>query len=196
MAATETTKGSTLNPSPAHDPISFLATQQSHNESITTSSLHPPTSLEAPSPSSAPIPSPKKSFHFKLTILSLCIVTIAGSMDAVIVAACLSAIADDLGGNSVESFWIGTSFLLTQTVTIPIYGTLSDVFGRKWLVLGAVGVFLTGSVLCATAESMEWLIAARVVCLVLILGFGGLREGELLIGDMKYRFKGLGLEGR
>jgi MFS family permease len=85
-------------------------------------------------------------------------------MDAVIVAACLSAIADDLGGNSVESFWIGMSFLLTQTVTIPIYATLSDIFGRKWLVLSAVGVFLLGNVLCATAESMEWLIAARVVC--------------------------------
>ena len=52
-------------------------------------------------------------------------------MDAVIVAACLSAMAEDLGGGSVETFWIGTSFLLTQTVTIPIYGTLSDIFGRK-----------------------------------------------------------------
>jgi MFS family permease len=108
--------------------------------------------------------SAEKSARFRLTILSLCVVTIVGFMDAVIVAACLSAIADDLGGNFVESFWIGTGFLLTQTVTIPIYGTLSDIFGRKWLVLSAVGVFLLGSVLCATAESMEWLIAARVVC--------------------------------
>jgi MFS family permease len=85
-------------------------------------------------------------------------------MDAVIVAACLSAIAADLHGSSVESFWIGTAFLLTQTVPTPIYGTLSDIFGRKWLILSAVAVFLLGSIACATAETVVGLVGGRVVC--------------------------------
>ena len=85
-------------------------------------------------------------------------------MDTV-VAARLSAIADDLDINSVESFWVGTCFLLTQAVSIPIYGTLSDIFGRQLLILGAVTVFLLGSIFCATVQSMEWLIVTKVYVL-------------------------------
>jgi hypothetical protein len=191
MAASGKTNSS-LNPSTAQHPISNIAAQQSQDETIT---MAPPketiSEIPAPTLSSDEQPSGKKSTRFKLTILSLCVVTIAGSMDAVIVAACLSAIADDLGGDSVESFWIGTSFLLTQTVTIPIYGTLSDIFGRKWLILSAVAVFLLGSILCARAESMEWLVAARVVCFVRCLGVGE-EFGKMLIDGNRCKVLGRG----
>ncbi|KAM7206557.1 efflux pump [Naviculisporaceae sp. PSN 640] len=110
-----------------------------------------------------PTPTPPKSLRFKLTVLFLCLVAMIGAMDAVIVAACLQAIAADLHFTSVESFWVGTSFLLSQTVAIPIYGTTSEIFGRKPLILAAVSIFTMGSILCATALNVVWLIGGRVV---------------------------------
>jgi fucose permease len=104
-----------------------------------------------------------KSLRFKMTVFFLCVVTLVAAMDAVIVGACLAAIAEDLNSSSVESFWVGTSFLLGQTVTIPIYGTTSEIFGRKWPILIALSIFIFGSILCATAQTVGWLIGARVV---------------------------------
>jgi MFS family permease len=102
-----------------------------------------------------------KSLRFNMTITFLCIISLLASIDSVIVAVCLSAISADLKTTSVESFWVGTSFLLAQTVTIPIYGALSEIFGRKPAVLTAVSIFLLASILCATAKSGTWLVAAR-----------------------------------
>lgn len=104
-----------------------------------------------------------KSLKFKLTVLFLAVVTLIASMDAVIVGSCLVAIAEDLQSSSVESFWVGTSFLLAQTVTIPPYGTTSEIFGRKGPILIATAIFTFGSILCATAQNISWLIGARVV---------------------------------
>ena len=104
-----------------------------------------------------------KSLRFKLTVFFLCAVTVVGAMDAVIVGSCLAAISEDLKSSSVESFWVGTSFLLAQTVAIPIYGTTSEIFGRKYPILIAVSIFTFGSILCATAKTITWLIGARVV---------------------------------
>ena len=104
-----------------------------------------------------------KSLRFKLTVFFLCLISVVASMDAVIVAACLAAIAKDLSSTSIQSFWVGTSFLLSQTVTIPIYGTTSEIFGRKWTVITGIAVFMVGSILCATAKNVDWLIGARVV---------------------------------
>ncbi|KAJ5673617.1 hypothetical protein N7507_002744 [Penicillium longicatenatum] len=104
-----------------------------------------------------------KSLKFKLTVFFLALVTVVGSMDAVIVGSALEAIAKDLQSSSVESFWVGTSFLLSQTVMIPLYGTTSEIFGRKWPILIALSIFLFGSILCATAQTITWLIGARVV---------------------------------
>lgn len=104
-----------------------------------------------------------KSLRFKMTVLFLCVVAVLGAIDAVIVAACLPAIARDLYATSVETFWVGTSFLLGQTVTIPIFGAASEAFGRKWAIITAISIFLFGSVLCATAQQITWLIGARTV---------------------------------
>ncbi|TVY31639.1 Efflux pump [Lachnellula occidentalis] len=123
-----------------------------------------------------------KSLRFKLTVFFLCTVTVVGSMDAVIVGACLAAIAEDLKSSSVESFWVGTSFLLAQTVAIPIYGTTSEIFGRKWLIIIAVSIFTFGSILCATAKTIDWLVGARVVQ---GLGAGGMIQlVQVILSDI------------
>lgn len=64
-----------------------------------------------------PVIPPKKSFRFKVTIFMLCLVASVVALDSVIVAACLPAIAISLNGGSVEVFWVGTSYLLAQTVS-------------------------------------------------------------------------------
>ncbi|KKO98103.1 major facilitator superfamily transporter [Trichoderma harzianum] len=108
----------------------------------------------------------KKSFKFKVTVFMLCLTSVSVAMDSVIVAATLAAITSSLKGNSLEAFWVGTSYLLAQTVAVPIYGTISDILylsGRKWVMVFAIVIFLLGSILCGCAQNMNWLVAARVV---------------------------------
>lgn len=59
---------------------------------------------------------PRKSFKFKLTVFMLCLTSVVVAMDSVIVAATLPAITSSLKGKSLEAFWVGTSYLLSQTV--------------------------------------------------------------------------------
>ncbi|MFC7841316.1 MFS transporter [Streptomyces sp. NPDC057382] len=84
------------------------------------------------------------------------------ALDATVVSTAVPQIVGDLGGFSVFS-WLFSGYLLAVTVTLPVYGRLSDTFGRKpVLVVGSV-LFLLGSLLCALAWNMGALIAFRVV---------------------------------
>jgi EmrB/QacA subfamily drug resistance transporter len=84
------------------------------------------------------------------------------AVDATIVATAVPQIVDDLGG--FHQFpWIFSIYLIAQAVLVPIYGRLSDVFGRKPVLLFGIGVFLVGSVLCGVAWSMVALIVFRGV---------------------------------
>jgi MFS family permease len=84
-------------------------------------------------------------------------------MDTVIVATALPAIAHGLNAHSNEAYWLGSGFLFSQAVSQPLYGTLSGVFGRKACFLFAMVLFTIASLFCATAQSIKWLIIARVV---------------------------------
>lgn len=152
------------NPETSEPPASWSPTDKNIMPSQTGSSIEMlETNKDAAKPEEEEGEKKPKSLKFKLTVFFLCTVSVVGAMDAVIVGACLAAIASDLNSTSIESFWVGTSFLLAQTVTIPIYGATSEVFGRKWPIMTAITIFLIGSILCATAQSITWLIAARVV---------------------------------
>jgi hypothetical protein len=67
----------------------------------------------------ATIKAQKKPFKFKVTILMLCLISVVVAMDSVIVAASLPAMTVALKGNTVEASWVGTSYLLAQTVRLP-----------------------------------------------------------------------------
>ncbi|MFF0445583.1 MDR family MFS transporter [Streptomyces sp. NPDC004609] len=84
------------------------------------------------------------------------------ALDVTVVATAVPQIVGDLGGFSAFS-WIFSGYLLAVTVTLPVYGKLSDTFGRKPVLVTGIGLFLLGSLLCATAWSMTSLIAFRVV---------------------------------
>ncbi|WP_369242799.1 MFS transporter [Streptomyces sp. R21] len=84
------------------------------------------------------------------------------ALDATIVSTAVPQIVGDLGGFSVFS-WLFSGYLLAVTVTLPVYGKLSDTFGRKPVLVVGAALFLIGSLLCATAWNMAALIAFRVV---------------------------------
>ncbi len=59
--------------------------------------------------------------------------------------------------------WVITVYILASTITMPAYGKLGDLFGRKPLLLSAIGIFLVGSVVSATAGDITWLIVGRTI---------------------------------
>lgn len=84
------------------------------------------------------------------------------ALDSTVVSTAVPQIVGDLGGFSVFS-WLFSGYLLAVTVTLPVYGKLSDTFGRKPVLLAGAALFLLGSLLCAGAWNMAALIAFRVV---------------------------------
>ena len=82
------------------------------------------------------------------------------ALDQTIVSTAMPRIISELNGFNLLS-WVTTAYLLTSTATIPIAGKLGDIFGRKWLLVSAVVIFLAGSFLSGAAPSMEWLIIFR-----------------------------------
>src|SRR5512144_1963081 len=75
------------------------------------------------------------------------------ALDQNIVGVALPRIVSDLGGLSHLS-WVVTSFMVTSTATTPLYGKLSDMYGRKPLFIAAIVIFLAGSSLCGLSRSM------------------------------------------
>jgi EmrB/QacA subfamily drug resistance transporter len=117
-----------------------------------------------------------------VTILSgLMLGMFLGALDQTIVSTSIRTIADDLQGLSVQA-WVTTAYLITATVTTPIYGKLGDLYGRKKLFMFAISVFVAGSALCSVASSMYELAAFRAVQGI---GAGGLFTLVLaIIGDI------------
>src|SRR5438309_5846671 len=91
-----------------------------------------------------------------------------GFMDVTIVSTAGPTIISELGGLSLYA-WVFSAFLIVQTVTIPIFGKLSDLYGRKRLFLFGVVVFMAGSVLSGASQSIVELVLFRAVQ---GLGFG------------------------
>ncbi len=103
------------------------------------------------------------------------------ALDQAIVAPALPTIANALGHAEYLS-WIVTAYLLTATAVAPLYGKLSDIYGRRGIMFAAILIFLAGSVMCAAAPNMLVLIAGRAVQ---GLGGGGLFAlTQIVIGDL------------
>ena len=99
---------------------------------------------------------------FKLTFAGLLLAMLLASLDQTIVATALPTIVGDLGGLDQLS-WVVTAYLLGATVTMPLWGRASDVYGRKPLFMAAIVVFLAGSALSGLAGSLGQLIAFRAL---------------------------------
>ncbi len=96
------------------------------------------------------------------TLAGIMVALLLGALDQTIVATAMPRILQDLNGLSLYS-WVVTAYLLASTSMIPIYGKLSDLYGRKAVVLTAVLLFLAGSMLSGQSRSMTELITFRAV---------------------------------
>src|SRR5689334_23065547 len=84
------------------------------------------------------------------------------AVDSTIIATAVPSIVRDIGGFA-EFPWLFSIYLLAQAVSVPVYGKLCDLFGRKPAVLWGIGLFLVGSIMCGAAWNVWLLIAFRVV---------------------------------
>lgn len=103
------------------------------------------------------------------------------SMEATVIATAMPTIVGQLGG--LEHYaWVFSAYMLASTTTVPLYGKLSDLYGRRKLYVLAMTLFLAGSILCGQANSMTQLIFARALQ---GLGAGGIMPlAFILIGEM------------
>jgi EmrB/QacA subfamily drug resistance transporter len=103
------------------------------------------------------------------------------SMESTVVATGMPTIVSQLGGLEYYS-WVFSAYMLASTTTVPLYGKLSDLYGRKPIYAAAMIIFLIGSLLCGFSQSMVQLVAARAVQGI---GAGGLLPlAFIIIGDM------------
>jgi len=109
------------------------------------------------------------------------LVMLLAALDQTIVSTALPRIASELHGLSKLS-WVATAYLLTSAITTPIYGKISDMFGRKKIFQTAIVIFLVGSVLCGISQNMNELVFSRALQGI---GAGGLMSLVLaIVGDV------------
>ncbi|WP_422934475.1 MDR family MFS transporter [Sinomonas sp. P47F7] len=131
-------------------------------------------------PSAAP-PGALSKRHITGVMTGLMLGMFLASLDQTIVSTAIYTVANDLDGLSLQA-WATTAYLITSTVSTPLYGKLSDIFGRRPLYLAAIVIFLGGSVFSGSVHSMTELAVARGIQ---GLGAGGLMALALaIIGDI------------
>ncbi len=128
--------------------------------SATPVEIRPPTEVAPPAPEATGAPHPQS--HKLLVVIAVLLATALSALDANIVGTAIPTIVGQLHGLSLLP-WLVASFNLTATTTVPLFGKLSDIYGRKSVLLVGVGLFLIGSVLCGFAGSMEQLILFRAL---------------------------------
>ena len=153
-----------------------------------------PAEANGRTPSLADDPALGLSHRAKLEILGAVLLALfLGALDQTIVGTALPRIVTDLGGNEYYT-WVVTIYLLTSTITVPFYGKLSDLYGRKPMMMFGVAIFLIGSALSGLSQNMAMLILFR--------GIQGIGAGALfpialaVIGDLytpaeRGRYQGL-----
>ncbi|KAI0011563.1 MFS general substrate transporter [Xylariaceae sp. FL0662B] len=124
----------------------------------------------------------KKPLGFYLSFLAINILVFVCALDATTLAVAIPSIAAELDGSTLESFWASIAYYLGTVVAIPLYASVSNVFGRKSPLHVAFLFFAVGSLVFALARNMGAIIAGRVLQ---GLGGGGLDVlGEIIVSDM------------
>lgn len=154
--------------------------------------------LQAHIPGTAsPIPSPapkdvdattdasadfKPTMRFWLAFMTLAVLTLMVALDGTTLSVALPRIAHELHGTGIQTFWAGTSFLLTATVFQPNYASFSHIFGRKPLILLALTFFLAGTLVGGLAHDFTLLLIGR--SLQGVGGGGVIAMTEIVVTDL------------
>ncbi|MEJ2861077.1 MFS transporter [Actinomycetospora flava] len=139
--------------------------------------------MSTPATTAAPPTSSTGFTHRQILVIlsGLMLGMFLAALDQNIVSTSIRTIADDLQGLNLQA-WATTAYLITATITTPLYGKLSDLYGRRPFFLTAIALFVLGSVLCTISTTMYELAAFRAVQ---GLGAGGLMSLALtIIGDI------------
>jgi EmrB/QacA subfamily drug resistance transporter len=128
-----------------------------------------PLTIITPPTSTPPNVDPRE---LRLVFGGLILALVLAALDQNIVATALPRIVSDLGGLAHLS-WVVTAFMVASTMTTPLYGKLSDIYGRRPAFFTSIAIFLAGSVLCGLADGMTELIVFR--------GLQGLGAGGLIV---------------
>jgi EmrB/QacA subfamily drug resistance transporter len=129
----------------------------------------------------------------RLVTLALFVATFLVALDTSVVSTAMPTVIGQIGGIQLYG-WVFSAYLLSSTVSMPIYGKLADLFGRKPVLLFGTSLFLVGSMLCGQSQSMEQLIAFR---LLQGLGAGGMLPitttvlGDIFPLEQRARITGL-----
>ncbi|KAI1264633.1 major facilitator superfamily transporter [Xylariaceae sp. FL1019] len=134
------------------------------------------------------------SRHEKIIIFTMAITSLVVALDASIIITPLSTIIRSLGGDATEAFWIGTSYLLVNAVTMPVICAISDVIGRPICLIFSLVAFTIGTALCATSHNVGQMLVGRSIQGV---GGGGIHSLGLVIQTdivpLRYRPKWYGV---
>jgi MFS family permease len=109
----------------------------------------------------------RSKLKIALIMFSLCVAVLLVALDVTIVTTALPTISEEFRSASGYT-WIGSAYLIAQSAATPIWGKVSDIFGRKPILLTANAIFFVGSLLAGVSVNMKMLIASRV-----IQGIGG-----------------------
>lgn len=133
--------------------------------------------------------------HILLIFTGLMVTMLLASLNQTILSTALPTIVGELNGVD-QMLWVTTAYILAATIMIPIYGKVGDLIGRKGLLIGAITLFMVGSVIGGLAPDMAWLIIGRAVQ---GLGGGGLMIlSQAIIADVvpaRERGKYMGIMG-
>lgn len=155
----------------------------------------PPSADAASTRVAVPPPSDVNKRRIWLVFAGLLVAMLLSSLDQTIFSTALPTIVGELNGVD-HMLWVTTAYLVAATIMMPIYGKLGDLIGRKGLFIGALGLFLVGSVVGGLAPDMTWLIIGRAIQ---GLGGGGLMIlSQAIIADVvpvRERAKYMGIMG-
>ncbi|KAH8102988.1 Mfs1.2 [Cristinia sonorae] len=122
----------------------------------------------------------RRDARFWLVFTSLCVSLLLSALDFTGLSIALPTIINELHGDNFV--WVGSGYALASTAILPLSGGLAQIFGRRAIMIGSLVLFALGSALCGAAQSMNWLIAARVVQ---GLGGGGLLSlPNIIVSDI------------
>lgn len=116
-----------------------------------------------------------------LVMIGVLLAILVAALDQTIVGTAMPKIVAELGGLSHLS-WVFTAYMLASTVTVPIYGKLSDIYGRKWFFFSGIVIFMIGSILSGFSQNMIQLIIFRA-----FQGIGGgaiMANAFAIVGDL------------
>jgi len=128
-----------------------------------------------------------------LTMAGVMLALFFASLDQTVVGTAMPRIITDLGGFA-QYTWVVTAYIIASTITLLIAGKLSDMYGRKWFLVGGIAVFIVGSILCGTSQTMTQLIVFRALQGIgagAIMGMAFITIGDLFSPAERGKYVGL-----